>query len=153
VENSEKGNWEKYYTEELTHQVKLSRYMPWWHIGGEEVQLLLILYLGTRGEWVVSVTPRPRFTLPKRTPGNRWIGGWVGLRAGMDAGVRIKILCPCRGSNPDRPARSQTLYSLSYPGSFLLFFAKGLSKWHNLWYNVRWTCLLKKQSCFTCDSS
>jgi hypothetical protein len=72
-----------------------------------------------------------------------WIGGWVGLRAGMDAGARIKILCLCRGSNPDRPARSQTLYCLSYPGSFLLFLAKGLSKWHNnLWYNSRWSCLL-----------
>jgi hypothetical protein len=25
----------------------------------------------------------------------------VGLRAGLDAGARRKILCPCRGSNPD----------------------------------------------------
>jgi hypothetical protein len=31
--------------------------------------------------------------------------------------VRRKILYPCRGSNPDRPARSQTLYCLSYRGS------------------------------------
>jgi hypothetical protein len=30
--------------------------------GGEEVQLLLILNLGTRWESVVNVTPRPRFT-------------------------------------------------------------------------------------------
>jgi hypothetical protein len=30
------------------------------------------------------------------------------------------ILCPCRGSNPDRPARSQTLYYLSYRGSYLI---------------------------------
>jgi hypothetical protein len=30
-------------------------------LGGEEVQLLLILDLGTRWGWVVSVTPRPRF--------------------------------------------------------------------------------------------
>jgi hypothetical protein len=27
----------------------------------------------------------------------------VGLRAGLDTEVRGKILCPCRGSNPDRP--------------------------------------------------
>jgi hypothetical protein len=27
---------------------KLSRYTPWRHMGGEEVQLLLILNLGTR---------------------------------------------------------------------------------------------------------
>jgi hypothetical protein len=37
----------------------------------------------------------------------------VGPRAGLDAGARRKI-CPCRGSNLDRPARSQTLYCLSY---------------------------------------
>jgi hypothetical protein len=38
-------------------------------------------------------------------------GGWVGPRAGLDAGARRKILCLCRGSNPDH---SQTLYCLSY---------------------------------------
>jgi hypothetical protein len=69
---------------------------------------------------VVSVTPRPRFTPGERTPGTHWIGGWVGPRAGLDAGARRKILCPCRGSNPDRPARSQTLYCLSYRGSIIL---------------------------------
>jgi hypothetical protein len=66
---------------------------------------------------VVSVTPRPRFTPRERTPGTHWIGVWVGPRAGLDAGARRKILCPCRGSNPDRPARSQTLYCLSHRGS------------------------------------
>jgi hypothetical protein len=63
--------------------------------------------------WVVSVTPRPSFTPGERTPGTHWIGGWVVPRAGLDASVRRKILCPCRGLNPDRPARSQTLYWLS----------------------------------------
>jgi hypothetical protein len=51
---------------------------------------------------VVSVTPRPRFTPGERTPGNHWTWGWVGPRS---AETRIKILCLCRGSNPDRPAR------------------------------------------------
>jgi hypothetical protein len=32
---------------------------------------------------VVSVTPRPHFT-----PGTHWIGGWVGLSAGLDRGLR-----------------------------------------------------------------
>jgi hypothetical protein len=45
-----------------------------------------------------------------KDPGTHWIGGWMGPRAGLDAGARRKILCPCRGSNPDRPARSQSLY-------------------------------------------
>jgi hypothetical protein len=41
----------------------------------------------------------------------------VGLRVDLDAEARRKILCPCRGSNPGRPGRSQTLYRLSYRGS------------------------------------
>jgi hypothetical protein len=52
---------------------------------------------------VVSVTPRPRFTPGERTPGTHCTGGWVGLRAGLDTEATGKILCPCRGSNLDRP--------------------------------------------------
>jgi hypothetical protein len=37
------------------------------------------------------------------TPGTHCTGGWVGPRAGLDTEVRGKILCPYRGSNPDRP--------------------------------------------------
>jgi hypothetical protein len=51
-----------------------------------------------------------RHARPRFTPGTHWIGGWVGPRAGLEAEARGKILCPCRGSNPDRPVRSQTLY-------------------------------------------
>jgi hypothetical protein len=50
-----------------------------------------------------------------KASGTHCIGGWVGLRVGLDAEVRGKILCLCRGSNPGRPVRSQTLYWLSYP--------------------------------------
>jgi hypothetical protein len=60
--------------------------------------------------WVVSVTPRPRFTPRKRTSGTHWRGGWVGLRAGLVTEVRGKILCLCRGSNLRRPICSQTLH-------------------------------------------
>jgi hypothetical protein len=91
--------------------------MPWMRLGWEEVKLLLILNLGTRWGWVVSITPRPRFAPGERTPGTHCIGGWVGPRAGLDAEARRKILCLCRGSNPGRPVRSQTLYWLSYTGS------------------------------------
>jgi hypothetical protein len=101
-------------------KVKLSRYTPWRHMRWEEVQLLLILNLSTRWGWVVSVTPRPRFTPGEKTPGTHWIAGWVGPRAGLDARARRKILCPCRGSNPGRPFRSQTLYRLSYRGSYFV---------------------------------
>lgn len=37
-----------------------------------------------------------------------WMGGWVDPRAGLDVEARENILCPCRGSNPDRPARSHS---------------------------------------------
>jgi hypothetical protein len=52
--------------------------------------------------WVVSVTPRPRFTPGERTPDTHCTRGWVGPRAGLDTEARGKILCPRRGSNPDR---------------------------------------------------
>jgi hypothetical protein len=45
-----------------------------------------------------------------RIPDNHWIGGWVGLRAGLDKEDRGKILYLCRGSNPGSPLCSQTLY-------------------------------------------
>jgi hypothetical protein len=54
-----------------------------------------------------------------RAPGTHCTGGWVGPRAGLDAEARRKILCPCRGSNPGL-VRSQTLYCLSYRGSYLV---------------------------------
>jgi hypothetical protein len=60
------------------------------------------LDLGTRWGLVVNITPRPRFTPGERTPGTHCIGGWVGPRADLDTEARGKILCPCRGSIPDR---------------------------------------------------
>jgi hypothetical protein len=87
----------------LTHhgKVKWSRYTQWRRLGWDEVWLQLILNLGAKWGWVVSVTPRPRFT-----PGTHWTGGWVGPRADLDADAKGKILCLCRGSNPDRPVRT-----------------------------------------------
>jgi hypothetical protein len=53
---------------------------------------------------------------PEETaPGTHWIGGCLGPRAGPDAMVQRKISCPCRESNPGRPAHSPSLYRLSYP--------------------------------------
>jgi hypothetical protein len=69
------------------------------------------------GEWSAS---RPgRASHPRKGPPvpTHCTGGWVGPRAGPDAGARGKVVCLCRWSNPGRPARSQTLYWLSYPGS------------------------------------
>jgi hypothetical protein len=72
--------------------------------GGDEVQVVLILDLGTKCERVVSVTSRSLFT-----PGTHCTGGWVGPRAGVDT--------EARGSNPGRPVCSQTLYWMSYISS------------------------------------
>jgi hypothetical protein len=59
---------------------------------------------------VVSITPWPRFT-----PGTHWIGGWVGLRAGLDARARRKILCPCRGSKDSDKIVSNFLFCKELP--------------------------------------
>jgi hypothetical protein len=39
----------------------------------------------------------------KRTPGNHWIGGWMGPRAVLDAVVKRKIPSPRRESDPRTP--------------------------------------------------
>jgi len=53
------------------------------------------------------------FTSGVRVPGTHWIGGWVGLRAGLDMEEKRNKIhhCPCQELNPGLPARS-------YPGSF-----------------------------------
>jgi hypothetical protein len=57
-----------------------------------------------------------RFNGEERTPGTHWIGGWVGLRADMDAmGKRKILLLP--GIETRCSARGPSLYRLSYLGS------------------------------------
>jgi hypothetical protein len=78
-------------------KLKLSHYTPRRRLGVEEVQLLLILDLGTKWGWVVSVTLRPRFIPEERTPATHCTGGWVNPRAGLDTEVRGNILLPLQG--------------------------------------------------------
>jgi hypothetical protein len=96
-------------------------YTPWMRCGWEVVQLLLFLNLVARRGWAVSITPRPRFAPGERAPGTHCAGRWVGPRPGLDAEGRGQILCLCRGSNPGRPVRSQTLYWLSCPAHRFLW--------------------------------
>jgi hypothetical protein len=77
----------------MVKKVKQSRYTPWRRLGGEELD---------GGEWSAS-RPGRAFTPGERTPGTHCTGDWVGPRAGLDTEDRGKILCPRRGSNPDRP--------------------------------------------------
>jgi len=41
-----------------------------------------------------------RFMPGERASGTHWTGDWVVPRAGPNAVVRRKILCPCWDSNP-----------------------------------------------------
>jgi hypothetical protein len=50
----------------------------------------------------VSFTARPLYPR-ERAPGANWIGGWVDLRAVLDAVVKREILSPRRESNPRTP--------------------------------------------------
>jgi hypothetical protein len=52
-------------------------------------------------------------------PGTHCIGGWEGLRAGLDDSRKSR---PTGIRSPDRPTHSQSLYHLGYPGSPLLPF-------------------------------
>jgi hypothetical protein len=75
-----------------------------------------ILDLGTGWRWTTSFTPRPLYPQGKgpQWPLNRRLGGpqsWSG-RGGEEI-----ISCPFRKWKPGRPARSPSLYPLSYPGS------------------------------------
>jgi len=61
--------------------------------------------------WVVKATSRPFY--PRERTGTHCIGGWVGPRVGLDGCRKSR---PNRDSIPDCPARSVSLYRLSYPG-------------------------------------
>jgi hypothetical protein len=71
------------------------------------VHFILILDLGAR--W--SGQRHAAAALPSRkdTRCPFWIGGSMGLRAGLDTEARGKILCLCRESKPGRPVSSQAL--------------------------------------------
>jgi hypothetical protein len=88
-----------------------------WKLTGECKYSSTILDLGTRWKWVVSFMPRSLYPR-ERSPDIHWIGGWVGLKAILQAVEKIKT-CPSRESIPGRPARGPLLYRLSYPDGYL----------------------------------
>ena len=87
---------------------------------GDRVEGIALLFhhRGTIRGWVVSSTPRPQFTPGKGqvpivqeagwAPGSVWTGGKSR---------------PHRDSIPDRPARSQSLYRVSYPAHKVIFIS------------------------------
>jgi hypothetical protein len=75
--------------------------------------------------WVVNATPG------RERPGTQCLGGWVGIRAGLDGCGKFH---PIRIRPLDRPACSESLYRLSYPGAqeymciiFIAFLGKRVS--------------------------
>jgi hypothetical protein len=97
--------------------------------------------------WVVSVTPRPRFSPGERTPGTHYTGGWVCPRAGLDTEVSGKSPFASAGiepRSPGRPTRSQTLYWLRYPARLqFVLLKKILSEFPSTGDVRRYNILLK----------
>jgi hypothetical protein len=86
--------------------------------GGVNVESHIFLTSALVGdEWSDSCPGR--FTPGVRAPGIHWIGGWLDPRAGLDDVEKRKFLTlPGLELQPlGRPARSPSLYRLSYPGS------------------------------------
>jgi hypothetical protein len=86
--------------------------------GGVDVQSRIFLTSAlVGGEW--SASRRDRFTPGDRAHGTNWIGGWVSPRAGLDDMEKSKFLTflGLELRTLGRPARSQSVYRLRYPGS------------------------------------
>jgi hypothetical protein len=62
-------------------------------------------------EWVSGQQHALATLYPQERPGTHCSGGWVGPRVGLD---RCEKSRPTGIRSPDRPARSQSLYRLSY---------------------------------------
>ena len=76
---------------------------------------LLFLDCGTRRGGVVSSTPRPQFTPGKEPVPILQEAAWAAVSVWTGGKSR-----PHRDSIPDPPARSQSLYQLSYPAHALI---------------------------------
>jgi hypothetical protein len=66
---------------------------------------------------VVKAAPRPPLPSGKRA-GTHCKGGWVGPRIGLDGCEKSR---PTGIRSPNRPANSESLYRLSYPGPLFVF--------------------------------
>jgi hypothetical protein len=60
---------------------------------------IMPLAFGTRWSWVSSSRPG-RFTPREKLPTNKWIEGWVGTTAGLDAVEQSKFLVPATNPTP-----------------------------------------------------
>ena len=93
------------------------------HRGSKGIALIFHDH-GTRSGWGVSVTPRPLFTFGKYTIPIVQEAGW----APGPVWTGTENLAPTGIRSPDRPARSQLLYRLSYPAHNLLCGGENIGK-------------------------
>jgi len=96
---------EQYKVQKVKVKVKGSRYRPGVAQRASRGIALLFHDRGTR-RGMSGQQHAPAAIYPRERPGTHCTGGWVGLRAGLD-GRKISSL---PGFDPDRPARSQSLY-------------------------------------------
>jgi len=87
---------------------------------------------GTRRGWVVSSIPRPHFTAGKDSVPILQEAGWV--PGPVWTGGKSH---PHRDSIPDRPARSQSLYQLSYPAHVSMEYRVNMKARH---VSGTWLC-------------
>jgi hypothetical protein len=82
---------------------------------GERRYSSTFLDLGIKWRIVSTLCPG-RYTPRERALDTHWLGSLVGPRAGLEA-VKKREIVSCRKLNPGLPARSPSLYRLSYPDS------------------------------------
>jgi len=126
-------------------KVKCSRYRPGVAQRVGRGIALLFHDRGTRRGWVVSSTPRPHYTSWKDPVPILHESGWAPGPVWMGGKSR-----PHRDSIPDLPARSQSLYQLSYRAHEVKYCRqiKG-AVWENNWWVQGNTSLWRRFTCIT----
>jgi len=123
--------WLKVITE-YKRKIRWSRYRP---VVAQRVGrgiALLFHDRGTRRGWVVSSTLRPHFTPAKDPTPSLQEAGWA-PGAVWTAGKSSRH----RDSIPDSPARSQSLYRLSYPAHEYRIYSRIFTTL--LWFRQNWS--------------
>jgi hypothetical protein len=138
--------------------------MPWKRLG-ERYSSYSFSTSALDGGWVVSVTPRPRFSPGKKTPVTHYTGGWVGPTASPDTKAREKSFCLCQGSNLDRQvvqpvarhytgwATRLTTTQTAVHDSTITFANMVLSLLHSiivLHFETSWTTVKFQEYCVSC---
>jgi hypothetical protein len=122
------SNLDRPVVQSVKVKVKQSRYTPWRRLGGEEYSSYLFTTSaleGVSGQRHVPAALYPRYPLYRTLGGPQSRSGHRGYR---------KNPLPLPGiepRSPGRPARSQTLYCLSYTGSCRLIRVQYFDIYYN----------------------